>query len=214
MTRYVLLLLGGAIAVSAFGVTSVKSPETTVPSWTVTLEGEEVSPDTFFPNLGKMSGETFFYLRHGTKMALLKATGIDLETWLSDSEVRQGSIYFIGANKAPKVQGIQSPISEGGFVGVEYQDLYKGVNLRITSTEEGLLARFLIRPGADPSQIHFKFDRVVGTSVEQPVAWQDVDGAATDVDATFESGRYGSFLLKLGKFVEKEPMSVEFTIGL
>ena len=53
-----------------------------------------------------------------------------------------------------------------GFQRVVYEGLYPGIDLSYRATPEGLKSEFLVRPGADPSQIRVRYEGAIGAAID------------------------------------------------
>lgn len=90
------------------------------------------------------------------------------------------------------------------FGSVLYHNLYDGVDLHVTRSDEGVLKyEFHVAPGADYGQIRISYDGIESLCVDDsgdlriatafgtltdraPLVWQEIDGERTDVTARFE----------------------------
>ncbi len=216
MTRTVLLLIGGALAVSAVGLSVVGSPEPEHPAAAGNVLSNKTTATGFFvPNLGQAPSDAFFYLERDRSVVLLKATTIELDVQphASADEPNRASLYFVSASKSPKVVGLEPLAGLTGFKAIRYQGLYDGIDLRLETRDRRLSATFMLAPGADPSLILFKADGSDTGLVGTPAAYQVKDGSRIPVSASFEAGRYGSTRLSLGRYDVDAPVGIDFGIG-
>ncbi len=131
------------------------------------------------------------------------------------------SLRFVGANPAPVIEGAD-PVGTtvNSLVGPEtqwrtglrtfgrivYRDLWPGIDLAYSGGPNTLKHEFIVRPGADPSQIRLAFDGVDGVSMDadgalvaptpagpfrddRPVAWTEGAGERTGVAASYSVTR-------------------------
>lgn len=214
MTRSVLLLIGGTVAVSAVGVFTLRPTGTENHSSTRNVRSDEiVAVGAFVPNLGQVEIDAFFYLKRDRSTILLRATSIDFEVQGSHDLPSHASLYFIAASKSPKVMGLKPLTGVTGFRAVKYQGLYQGIDLRIETDNERLSVAFILAAGADPSLILFKADGSESSPVGMPIAYQVKDGSRIPVSASFEPGRYGSTRVALGPYDVNVPIRIDFRIG-
>ena len=103
--------------------------------------------------------------------------------------------YFYGKNPEGWVSGAKA------YSFVQYQDIYKGIDLKIYDHEGFLKYDFLIESGADPHQIKMKYDGVNNIYIsdgqliiehdlgmvteQQPYAYQIIDGKKQEVNCKF-----------------------------
>ena len=216
MTRSFLLLIGGVLAVSAISLFAVRSPEAEHPSSTRNVYSDEVAAvGVFVPNLGQAPSDAFFYLKRDRSVVLLKATSIamDGQSRASTDEPHGANLYFISANKSPKVVGLEPLGGLTGFKSVRYQGLYPGIDLRMKTDAGRLSATFMLAAGADLSLILFKAEGWDDGFVGAPTAYQVKDGYRIPVSASFEAGRYGSTRLTLGWYDVDIPIEINFGVG-
>jgi hypothetical protein len=212
MTRYVLLLVGKALVVSALSLLGDRpslNPTSTDASSVVFNSSDPAG--VFFPNLGSVPVDAFFYMVADQSIVLLKSKTIEVVRPESDRPAV--NLYFIGANGAPKVTGITFRDSMSGFQQVRYNDLYEGIDLLLAGHKDELTATMTLSAGADARVVHFKLDRDWGTDLN-PSAYQMIEGVRQPVEARFVDGLFGSTKLELGKMEPNSPVHVGFGISL
>ncbi len=213
MTRSVLLLVGGALVLSAVGIFMLRPTRTENLFGTRSVHSDEVAAGgVFIPNLGQVASDAFFYLKRDRSTILLRATSIDFEVQPSSDGPGHVGLHFVAASRSPKVMGLKPLTGVTGFRAVKYQGLYRGIDLRIEAAAERLSVAFILAPGADPGLILFKADGLDEGLVGTPKAYQAKDGLRTPVSVSFEPGRYGSTLLALGPYDVDVPIRIDFEI--
>jgi hypothetical protein len=212
MTRYVLLLVGGALVVSALSLLGDRSSldsASTDASNVVLNSSDPVG--VFLPNLGNAPVDAFFYMVADPSVVLLKSKEIAVVR--AETDQPDMNLYFIGANGAARVTGITSTDGFSGFQKARYDGLYEGVDLLLSADKDAIAATLTLAPGANAEMVHFKLDRL-GNAAFVPSAYQLIDGARQPVDAQFVDGLFGSTKLDLGKVVPNAPVHVGFEISL
>lgn len=128
----------------------------------------------------------------------LTYVGGDREAVIEGLEQRQGHYNFlIGAEPAAWRREVPT------YSGVVYRDLWPGIDMTFREEAGRLKYAFVVRPGADPSQIRLSYDGADGLMLrddgalqidtamgplvdERPVSFQIVDGRRTQVETAFQ----------------------------
>ena len=144
-------------------------------------------------------------------------------SWLrydDDNEVIASTVGFTytGSSAVTSVQGIEplpttfnfmrgtNPsdwvIGASTFGTLRYSDLYPGIDLLYTGTDDGLKSTFIVKPGADPSDIAMQFfghdgltlsddgSLIIATDAgpltqSAPYCYQEIDGKRIEVRGTY-----------------------------
>ena len=216
MTRPILLLVGGALVVFAIGVIALDSTsgDDTNPVETFEVSHAATVLSAFAPNLGQVPHDTYFYMRRVQSTVLLQTAGIVIEPPPTNSTAVRVSLKFIGANRAPRVSGLDPLMTSSAFRGVRYHDLYEGIDLVVSSEDGSIAGQLRLAPHVDPDLILFRFEGTDKRLVGPPAAYQEIDGLRIPVRSTFASGRFGSRRLELGPYDEGRSVMVDFGIDL
>jgi hypothetical protein len=197
MTRSLYLLIGGLLLVSALGLLAIRSDDVdNVVSLTSTRSGRTPA-GVFVPNLGSESVDAYFFLQNDRSKLLLYPNGLHIQSQVFEDALLEASLFFIGANKFPKLTG-HNPISSAtGFRTVRYYDVYDGIDFELSSSGNGLTGRFELDPGADPNLIHMKTANPAGELLGGIAAYQEIDGQRIELNAEFVVSRYESMRLEI-----------------
>ena len=203
-------------AVTALLLLSVSSPAAAAPVGAGGV-GDVAAVMAFEPNVGLADDGVAYLGRAGDATLLLRADGVDRALTSTPATLQPG-LRFVGASPgAVLAPGPRQGAAVSYFVGndpsrwragvplhdgVTYRGLYPGVDLRYDGTTSALNGTFLVRPGADPGAVRWRYTagtarvdgrgdlRVgLGAGMElvepRPRAWQTIDGARRDVPAAF-----------------------------
>jgi hypothetical protein len=152
---------------------------------------------------------------------------------------------FVGANSAIQIAG-QAPLP--GVVNyllgsdpakwrtqvptygeIVYQEIYPGVDLRYDGQTGQIKGTYSVAPGADPSQIRWRYqgsDRTgitnagalqvqvdtVTVTEHAPVAWQERDGQRTTISVAYDLAADGSIGFQLGAYDQSQPLVIDPTL--
>src|SRR5215472_10659760 len=58
---------------------------------------------------------------------------------------------------------------------LRYKDLYQGIDLKYCVEGDGIKSEFIVRPGADPTQIRLEYDDAEHISIDGS-AWKEANG--------------------------------------
>jgi len=136
-------------------------------------------------------------------------------------------IHYQGANKNPEVAALEQlpgvvNILKGStpaqwqsnlptYSGIAYRELYPGIELRYEGTDGQLKSTFYVAPGADPSEIGWRYNGASGVNIDKsgnlviglpepadvgavlteqaPIAWQEVNGKRVAVAVRYAPGK-------------------------
>jgi len=156
-------------------------------------------------------------------------------------------LNFVGANPAPTVAaGTPLPgkindfrgrdadnwlVGQPTYAGVEYQQLYPGINLQYEGVEGVLKSTFSVAPGANPAAIRWQYSGAEAIAIDDatgdlhitlpdqskvveqaPVAWQDVNGRRQPVSVAYTLLGKGSVGFALGSYDAGAPLTIDPTI--
>ena len=214
MTRYVLLLVGALLAVSAASLFGDRASHSPLPTATPLVRIDPSDPENLFlPNLGTAPVDAFFYMVRDRSVVLLKSRTI--ESTRADLNQTKENLYFIGANTAPKLSGTTGREGPPGFERVRYTDLYEGIDLTLSGGDtEALSATLTLSADADVRLIHFKLDENETETAFGLSAYQIVGSTRREVDVRPVEGLFGSTKLELGDIDTGAPVHVGFRIRL
>jgi hypothetical protein len=160
------------------------------------------------------------------------------------SNVRQ---QFVGAQAIPRITGSFEQAGKVNYLlgsdpshwftnlptygEIVYQQLYPGIALHYDGADGQLKGTYTVAPGADPSQIRWRYDGIErvqvnketgdlivtssegGVLVEQrPVAWQMVDEQQMSVEVEYAVGSDGSVGFTLGAYNPSIPLVIDPTL--
>jgi PKD repeat protein len=112
--------------------------------------------------------------------------------------------FFIGNDQSKWSDNIETSKS------VVYKDIYNGIDLAIYGTESQIEYDWIVRPGASPASIVFRYENVESTEIDskgdlvvhtisgdlvhkKPLSYQVIDGKRIDVDVNFKQYADGSY---------------------
>ncbi|MBW7957020.1 MAG: SBBP repeat-containing protein [Deltaproteobacteria bacterium] len=105
--------------------------------------------------------------------------------------------YLVGNDKSKWKTGIAT------YGSILYSEVYKGVDVRYYGNNSKLEYDVIVKPGADPKQVRFRYEGVKGLSVtedgdleialqggaihqKRPYIYQDIDGNRVEVEGSFK----------------------------
>ncbi len=114
----------------------------------------------------------------------------------ASQELRAKINHFAGSDQSKWKTGIST------YGQLNYDQLYKGIDLKIWGNRQKLKYEYHVAPGADPSQIHMAFHGIEKITLEPsgdlhihttagkvvdyaPIAFQIIDGKKVNVDVTY-----------------------------
>ncbi|HEX8597161.1 MAG TPA: SBBP repeat-containing protein [Chloroflexia bacterium] len=181
---------------------------------------------------GKMVRLSFVGANTSTSTSASADSGLQIEA----SDPLAGKVnYFIGNDPAKW----HSDISTYG--SITYSNLYPGISLRYDGSGGQLKGTYTVAPGADPSQLRWRFDGVEHPAVdgkgnlharvhdiagmesiqgsaaitvteETPVAWQEIDGQTVPVSIQYDVASDGSIGFSLGSYDKSAPLILDPTL--
>ncbi len=232
LTFMCLALLAGCAGTPA-AVPAAQNSRATTPS-AVEL------PLFFTPNAGQSAEGVLFQARAAAGSLFLTAGQI----WLAPGRTSDAvALEFLGRQTGGGVVGTR-PL--GGkahyligndpaqwradlplYAGVQYTDLYPGIDLEYTGHDGHLKGVYTLAPGADPDLIRWTYRRAEDVTLDEttgdlvirvgkqtlrelaPVAWQDVDGQRREVAARFVVAAGGSVSFALGDYDATLPLIID-----
>jgi hypothetical protein len=140
--------------------------------------------------------------------------------------------YFIGNDPAQWHADIST------YGSIVYSNLYPGISLRYEGGGGQLKGTYTVAPGADPSQLRWRFEGVEHPAVdgkgnvharvpavpgitssapltvteETPVAWQEIGGQRVPVSIQYDIASDGSIGFLLGTYDESAPLILDPTL--
>jgi streptogramin lyase len=213
-----------------------------------TVPGYGQIPLSFEVNQGQTDPEVRF-LSHGSGYGLF-LTGTQTVLTLQKPACSSGGarvvdavhVEFVGANANPQVVGLDEQASKSNYLigndpsqwhtnipsygKVEYQNLYRGVNLVYYGNQRQLEYDFQVAPGIAPSTIQLSIQGAEGMSLDSngnlmlhesggdvieqaPVMYQDIGGARQSVSGGFvlEGNSHVSF--QVGAYDPSQPLVID-----
>jgi uncharacterized repeat protein (TIGR01451 family) len=148
------------------------------------------------PSLRPEKGESRAYKRDVSRLIFLNAAKHPQIVAVDETPLKVN--YFIGND--PKKWHTAVPTSGA----VLYKNIYKNIDLKVYGNESRIEYDWIVKPGGDPRNIRFKYEKVKGTRVDKegnllvetgfgelmhkkPVAYQLTGGAVNGSRATVES---------------------------
>ena len=134
--------------------------------------------------------------------------------------------YVLGNDPAEWRTGLHT------FAGIQYRNLYPGIELAYDGIEGLLKGTYTVEPDADPARIRWRYEgasdvRVDGQTREllitvadngsvlaeqAPVAWQDKDGERVPVAVRYAVAAHGSVGFELGDYDRALPLVIDPTL--
>lgn len=191
---------------------------------------------SFWENKGQLDSESGirFYLGISGLNMFFKDNGITyVWTRKTESDTTEASVYeneilsveWLNANSSPIIRTIDpvveernyynTDIPEGvtgvqGFQKLVYEEIYPHIDLIFYSREKKLKYDFLLKPGADPSNIKMKYEG------QEEISWNK-DGSLTITTRlgeliegspfTYQKGRNGPILVNSSYILKKDTIS-------
>jgi hypothetical protein len=135
--------------------------------------------------------------------------------------------YFVGNDPSKWRTGVES------YGSITYRGIYPGIDLKyeggVAEASEGaplLKGTYHVAPGADPSLIAWRYDGAKSVTLDgagnlqigmegialtelAPVAWQEVNGQRTPVDARYSLASDGAITFALGSYDPGMPLIID-----
>jgi hypothetical protein len=156
-------------------------------------------------------------------------------------------VVYEGANREPRTNGCGAPavtlnsirgnqparwkIGVAGYDCILVEQLYAGIDLRLSGPAGRLKSDYLVRPGSRPEWIAFRHLGALRTRVEEdgalvsdiagggqwrderPYAYQESSRGRIEVDAAYEVGADGLIRFRLGRYDEGLPLVIDPVIS-
>lgn len=243
-TGGIILLFGFLIFIVAGGGRHIKAgQDQPLP------EKPEMSVDTdfggfplyFVSNNGQVHEQALYYARTPRFTLWLTHSGLVFDS--RQSGARDVSrMVFIGADEDPeifsadeaayKVNYFQNDSPEDWITGIStskavyYENLYRGVDLKVYGTGQNIQYDWVVNPGADPEAIRFAFKGVdsarisedgrlviktaFGEMVHQhPVTFQIIDGEKKHVESAFTAREDNAFGFEVDEYDQSRPLYID-----
>jgi len=193
-------------------------------------------PLYFIENQGQIQGEAAYYVKGNDKTVSFTTGGIDFSL-TGPEQPCNVQLDFVGARRDAEpvgkdrqeaifsfFRGSPENWKKGipSFSGIEYSDLWPGIDLAYSGTVNRLKYEFRVEPGADPSAIRLTYRGVTGLRVNHtgglevstpvaafedgvPFAYQEIEGQRREVAMRYllhdseEEGGY-SYGFELGAY--------------
>jgi len=155
-------------------------------------------------------------------------------------------LRFVGASSSARLDGVSALSGRANFLlgrdrsewktdvplfgGIRYGDLYPGIDLLYGSAGHRLKSEFIVRPGADPRRIRWRYDGagdvrvapdgdlVIGTASgelweQKPFVYQEVDGRRLPVAASYRVFEDGSVGFRVASFDRSRTLHIDPVLG-
>ena len=161
-------------------------------------------------------------------------------------------LLFIGANKNPKISaGEVTDYRVNYFIGndkskwrtdietsasIIYENLYENIDLKVYGLEKQIEYDWIVRPGADPNKILFKYQNVKSTKIteegnlvvqtgfgdlvhKKPAGYQMIRGERVEVNIEFKKSNDGSYCFRVSEYNKDyaliiDPLIVDYSTYL
>lgn len=246
MKRSTALLAGALLVCTALLVFKLAVPAASAPAEAPRAALTRM-PLLFVPNVGQHTpevqfeargmGGTLWFSREQVQMALpgegdsVVTAGLRFEAanagqQINGSEQTAGLVnYFIGAD--PQAWHTNIPT----FAGVDYQQLYAGIDLHFDGLEGTLKGTYTVAGGTDPAAIRWHYDGAAqvqaddssgdlqielaagGQLIERkPTAWQTINGEQRPVEVAYAVADDGSVGFRLGEYDRTQTLVIDPTL--
>ncbi len=128
--------------------------------------------------------------------------------------------YYYGSDPSAWISGV--PLT----AGVQYQEVYPGIDMNLSGTEGLLKSEFTVRPGADPAAIVLQYQGQTGLSLnetgdlviqtpareivdEAPYAYQEINGTKVTVPCSYVVGENGTVSFSLESYDATLPLVID-----
>ncbi len=196
------------------------------------------APQVFVENAGYLDGDIDFFVRGGNRSIFLNATGFSFQE-ITDEGGAVTRLVFDGANAVHPQSLVPSPATISFFSGspdewrtlnaseqIIYRDLWDGISLTVSATQEQLKYTYDVAPGVDPSLIRMHYEGAdvslindreisVTTSVGQhvdaaPESFQTIDGRKVDVSLAYDfDDAHDSYGFLVGKYDKSKRLVID-----
>ena len=160
----------------------------------------------------------------------LQFIGADTGQIASEGSALPGRINYIrGQDKAKWHTNIAT------YPSIAYENLYPGIGLHYSGKGGNLKGTYVVSAHADPSKIRWRYAGAQSTTLdgegrlrievtvakgrpvtlieEAPVAWQEIDGRLTPVEARYQLAGDGTISFLLGAYDPAYPLTIDPTIS-
>jgi uncharacterized repeat protein (TIGR01451 family) len=195
---------------------------------------------SFIPNMGQIDAELLyqvngtagelFFKSHSLIFVLPVASPTNAEI----SDYSAVELEFLGRNEATYIEVLETLSGKvnyfsgndpnqwltnlPSYAGVEYQNLYEGIDLAYFGTEGKLKSNFTVAPNVNPAQIRWQYRGAERTWVDEngnlmvqlvggatlreqaPIAWQEIDGAKQPLSLAFRVDAEGIVDFVIGDY--------------
>jgi hypothetical protein len=211
---------------------TVKAPD--VKSSAVAKRGPEFRkiPLYFIPNRGQVNEKARFYAKTPRYTLWMTKEGLVFDS-IRKGERDVSRLIFLGSNKKPgmvpiemtrhKVNYFKGKDSSKWQKGIRtskavlYQNVYQDIDLKVYGIETQVEYDWIVKPGADPGNIRFKYQQVSKTHIDQdgnlvietafgemmhkkPVSYQMIDGKRVPVKSEFRKTGGNTYGFKVEKY--------------
>lgn len=209
------------------------------------------APLYFERNAGQFEGDAQFIARGSGCSVLLAPTQAEImlgkpagQIAVRDESVtRSVRLQLVGANPASKIAGLDElPARANYFIGnepskwhtgvpmfsrVQVDEVYPGVKVVYYANQSAQLEYdFLLQPGAQPAQIHFRVSGADNVRVDaagnlalkigadeiqqhKPVAYQEINGARKEIPASYHLNTDGTVGFALAAYDHRLPLVID-----
>ena len=161
-----------------------------------------------------------------TTVVRLRYSGANASPTISARNALPGVVnYLIGGDATKWRTNVPT------YAGISYGALYSGIDLNYDGTDGKLKSTYVVAPGADPSQIRWRYQGARDLQVDAstgdliitlggmrrgrtltehaPMAWQDLNGTRVPVSARFDVAQNGSVGFALGSYDRSQPLTID-----
>src|SRR5579871_568438 len=198
------------------------SSGTAVPLFFIANHGQAPSEVRF---MAQGSGLTAFFsprevlFREGGRAVRMQLLGASPSAELAGVEQMPGEVNFLTGEEAQWRLGV--PL----YKGLIYRDLYHGIDMRYGSDGRNLKSEFAVAPGADPSQIRFRYPTGEAVRIDReelviplndkelrehaPILYQLRNGYREQVSGQFQLAPDGTVSFAIGDYDRALPLTID-----
>ncbi len=199
----------------------------------------------FIPNLGQVSHDVYFQLIGPIREAHFRARSIGIRrVGIAPGAGHESlvDVRFVGANPRPEVRATGLADKRLSYVGdvlgksftasvplfseLTYENLYDGVDLRVSAEDSRITRRFMFEPGVSTERVLLHYDGAEnpvllstgGISISTrrgslqyagPTAYQERNGKRVGISIGYKLSRYGAFGFSIGEYDASLPVVIE-----
>ncbi len=189
-------------------------------------------PLYFIPNQGQVDGKARFYAKTPRYTLWMTKEGLVFDS-MRKGERNVSRFIFLGSNKYPgmvpiemtqhKVNYYKGEDSSKWQAGIRtskavlYKNLYRDIDLKVYGIETQVEYDWIVKPGADPKDITFKYQQVSKTHIDKkgnlvietafgemmhksPISYQMIDGKRVPVKSGFRKTGENTYGFKVEKY--------------